>query len=79
MHIEPDNIINIIQEQLDTTDELSLNTVVAQLPEWDSLRALRILAALERQLGQKIALQDFLRVQTISDLLILVNAHVSSD
>ena len=72
MNVEQQDIINLIKDQLAINDNITIDIKLSDLPHWDSLRALRIMSALEGYANKKISLRDFLTSKTINDLLTLV-------
>ena len=72
MNVEQRDIINLIKDQLVISDDLTMEWELSDLPHWDSLRALRIMSALEGYADKKISLKDFLSSKTINDLFKLV-------
>ena len=56
-------------------DEFALedSTTASQVPGWDSLNHVRILAAVEEQLGVRFGTLEILRLRNIGDLQALVD------
>lgn len=53
------------------------NTVLTDLPHWDSLRLLELIALLDQELGVKLNASLLVRCQTAGELLGLVGEHLS--
>ena len=53
------------------------NTVLSDLPHWDSLRLLELIALLDQELGVKLNASLLVRCQTAGELLGLVGEHLS--
>jgi len=54
-----DEFIVEIQDVLQTEDELSFETVLADLPEWDSLAVMSTMAFLDSSFGVKTSMADY--------------------
>lgn len=65
-------IIGIIAKILEVdVEEVELDTAVGDLPEWDSLHHLQIIAELEKEYGIKYAPEDLAELEDVSDLIAL--------
>lgn len=65
-------IIGIIAKMLEVdVEEVELDTAVGDLPEWDSLHHLQIIAELEKEYGIKYAPEDLAELEDVSDLIAL--------
>ena len=66
-------IIAIIARILEVdVEELELDTAVGDLPEWDSLHHLQIIAELEKTYSIKFSQDDLAELEDVSDLISLV-------
>lgn len=63
-----DEFIVEIQDVLQTEDELSFETVLADLPEWDSLAVMSTMAFLDSTFGVKTSMADYNTMKTIEDI-----------
>jgi len=63
-----DEFIVEIQDVLQTEDELSFETVLADLPEWDSLAVMSTMAFLDSSFGVKTSMADYNAMKTIEDI-----------
>lgn len=64
-----DKIRTIIAGILDVDPStVGPDTVIGDLPEWDSLHHLRILVALQEEFGVKYAAADLAELEDVSDL-----------
>lgn len=57
-----------MKEVLQTDAELSADTVLAELDEWDSLAIMATMAFLDKNFGVKLKLGDFSELNTIGDV-----------
>ena len=72
-----DKVIYIIAKVLEVqTDEIELDLGIGDLPEWDSLHHVTIIAELEKEFGIKFDLQDLMEVEDVSDLISLVEEQL---
>lgn len=70
-------IISIIARILETEiDEIELDTAIGDLPEWDSLHHLNIIAELEREFGIKYAAEDLAELEDVADLIALTKETI---
>lgn len=66
------NIVGIIAKILEVDiEEVELDTAIGDLPEWDSLHHLQIIAELEKEYGIKYAPEDLAELEDVSDLIAL--------
>ena len=66
-------IINTIAKILEvSTDEIEMDTVIGDLPEWDSLHHLQIIKTLEDEFHVKFAQEDLADLEDVSDLVKLI-------
>lgn len=67
-----EKIINIIAKILEVdSSEIEMDTAAGDLPEWDSLHHLQIIAELENVFGIKYAPTDLAEIEDVSDLIAL--------
>lgn len=67
-----DRIIGIIAKILEVDiEEVELDTAIGDLPEWDSLHHLQIIAELEKEFGIKYAADELAELEDVSDLIAL--------
>lgn len=72
-----ERVISIIAKVLEVpTDEIELDLGIGDLPEWDSLHHVAIIAELEKEFGIKFDLQDLMEVEDVSDLISLVEEQL---
>ena len=57
-----------MQDVLQTEEELSFETVLDDLDEWDSLSVMATIAFLEKSLGVKTTMKDYKAMKTIGDI-----------
>ena len=65
-------IIGIIAKIL----EVELDTAIGDLPEWDSLHHLQIIAELEKEYGIKYVAEDLAELEDVSDLISLTKEMI---
>ena len=70
-------IIGIIAKILEVElDEVELDTAIGDLPEWDSLHHLQIIAELEKEYGIKYVAEDLAELEDVSDLISLTKEMI---
>lgn len=70
-------IIGIIAKILEVdVEEIELDTAIGDLPEWDSIHHLQIIAELEKEFGIKYAQEDLAELEDVSDLISLTEETV---
>lgn len=70
-------IIGIIAKILEVElEEVELDTAIGDLPEWDSLHHLQIIAELEKEYGIKYAAEDLAELEDVSDLIALTKEMI---
>lgn len=57
-----------MQDVLQTEEELSFETVLDSLDEWDSLSVMATMAFLEKSFGVKTTMKDYKDIKTIGDI-----------
>ena len=71
-------ILNIIANVLDVDiNEIELDTAIGDLPEWDSIHHLQIIAELEKEFGIKYTPEELTELEDISDLVSLTEDTIS--
>ena len=70
-------IIGIIAKILEVDiEEVELDTAIGDLPEWDSIHHLQIIAELEKEFGIKYAQEDLAELEDVSDLISLTEETI---
>ena len=70
-------IITIISKTLEVSiDEIEMDTIIGDLPEWDSLHHLMIIKALEDEFNIKYSQEDLSDLEDVSDLITLTKEMV---
>ena len=70
-------IIGIIAKILEVElEEVELDTAIGDLPEWDSLHHLQIIAELEKEYGIKYVAEDLAELEDVSDLIALTKEMI---
>jgi acetyltransferase-like isoleucine patch superfamily enzyme/acyl carrier protein len=72
-----DSVLNVIRRSLGLSHTPPLEHGPSQIPQWDSLGALRLLLALEEAFGVALSEDEVLRVSTVADLTRVVDRAVS--
>lgn len=68
-------VIETVAQLLDVDESaLSTDTVFAEIENWDSVNALRVLVLLERELGASIDYEGFAGAHRIGDLARVIGA-----
>lgn len=57
-----------MQDVLQVEQELSFETVLKDLEEWDSLSVMATMAFLDKHFGVKTTLRDYESMQTVEDI-----------
>lgn len=57
-----------MQDVLQTEEDLSMDTVLDDLSEWDSLSIMATMAFLEKAFGVKTTMKDYKEMKTIGDI-----------
>ena len=55
-------------EVLQTEDEITMDTVLEDLEEWDSLSIMSTMAFLDKNFGVKTTMKDYPNMKTIEDI-----------
>jgi len=63
-----EEFIEQMQDVLQTDVELTMETVLADLEEWDSLSMMATMAFMSKNFGVSLKLTDFKAMQTIGDI-----------
>lgn len=63
-----EEFLSKMQDVLQTEDDLSLDTVLDDLEEWDSLSVMATMAFLDKDFGVKTTMKDYKSVKTIADI-----------
>ena len=63
-----EEFLSKMQDVLQTEDELSLDTVLDDLAEWDSLSVMATMAFLDKDFGVKTTMKDYKNMKTIGDI-----------
>ena len=70
-------IIGIIAKILEVElEEVELDTAIGDLPEWDSLHHLQIIAELEKEYGIKYVAEGLAELEDVSDLISLTKEMI---
>ena len=64
-----DEFLVQMQDVLQTDDNLTAETVLDDLAEWDSLAMMATMAFLDKDFGVKVGIKDFMEMNTIADLM----------
>ena len=73
-----ERIISIIARVLDVdSKEVELDTAIGDLPEWDSLHHIQIIAELEKEFSIKYAAEELAEMEDVSDLISLTEEKIS--
>mgnify|MGYP000134933992 CR=1 FL=1 len=59
-----------MQDVLQTEHEISFETVLSELPEWDSLAIMSTMAFLDRGFGIKTSMSDYTSMNTVEDIAV---------
>lgn len=65
-----DDFLVEMQDVLQTEEVLTFDTVLAELPEWDSLAIMSTMAFLDSNFGVKTSMADYATMKTIGDIAV---------
>lgn len=75
--IDVETITNIVKTALETSSEITIDTKMSDIVEWDSLGHLLVLSALDNQLGDEYQESlDVAKATSVKELLQAINAEV---
>ncbi len=63
-----DEFLIEMQDVLQTEETLTVDTVLTDLAEWDSLAVMATMAFLDRNFGVKLSIADIKELNTIGDI-----------
>ena len=70
-------IIEIIARVLEVDlDEVTLDTEIGELPEWDSMHHIHIISELENEFGCKLPEEELMDLEDVSDIVSLIKEKV---
>ncbi len=80
MDIEILNRTNKIIKQILSEPNLVIdtNTKASEIPKWDSLSHIEIIASLEKEFDIKFNFREIMNFQNIGDLIICIKNHISN-
>ena len=73
--MKTEDFINELEEALEIEDEdqeITLETNLKELEEYDSLSVLSIIAMIDKNFGKQIPSSDFIKITTIKSLMDLI-------
>ena len=65
-----DEFLIEMQDVLQTEETLAVDTMLADLAEWDSLAVMATMAFLDRNFGVKLSVADIKELNTIGDIAV---------
>lgn len=72
-----EKIINLIAHILNVpTSEIQSDTEIGELPEWDSLRNVEVIAQLEHEFNVKITPEMVMDLENVSDIVDLIESLI---
>jgi acyl carrier protein len=63
----------LIESLLDLDMSLSTESSFKDLPGWDSVNAMRLIAHIEKDFGIKLPIREYLKAQTLGDVYSLIS------
>jgi acyl carrier protein len=77
--IDPSDFLEIVADVIDGVDtaDLSIDQPLKEVPEWDSLARLSVLAELEDRFGVDIGSAELVTCKTFEDLRSMVEGRIS--
>ncbi len=71
-------MVSVFEESLDIDDfSLTLDSEFGEVPDWDSLGHMKIVAEIETRLNLEFEIDEIVGVDTISKLIDMVNLKLS--
>ena len=73
--MKTEDFINELKDALEIEDEdreITLETILKELEEYDSLSVLSIIVMIDKNFGKQISSADFVRVTTVNTLMDLI-------
>lgn len=64
-----EELLEQMQDVLQTDVELKEDTVLGDLDEWDSLSMMATMAFMDKHFGVKLGIKEFKSMQTMSDII----------
>lgn len=65
-----EEFLSEMQDVLQTEETLNMETVLADLDEWDSLSMMATMAYLDKNFGIKVGIKDFKAMSSIGDIAV---------
>lgn len=76
MAITEQEIKSLIAKTLDVTIDIIDNELaIGDIPEWDSLAHLRIIMAIEKELGIRLEIEETIEIEDVEDIIDAVQSH----
>ena len=63
-----EEFLEAMVDVLQTEEEITFDTLLEDLEEWDSLSIMATMAFLEKEFGAKTSMKDYQNMQTIEDI-----------
>ena len=63
-----EEFLEAMVDVLQTEDEITMDTVLDDLEEWDSLSIMATMAFLDKNFGVKTSMKDYQNMKTIGDI-----------
>ena len=63
-----EEFLEAMVDVLQTEEEITFDTLLEDLEEWDSLSIMSTMAFLEKEFGVKTSMKDYQNMQTIEDI-----------
>ena len=68
--MDKEQFLEEMVEVLQTEDEITMDTVLEDLEEWDSLSIMSTMAFLDKNFGVKTNMNDYKNITTIGDIAV---------
>ena len=76
MAITEQEIKSLIAKTLDVKIDIIDNELaIGDIPEWDSLAHLRIIMAIEKELGIRLEIEETIEIEDVEDIIDAVQSH----
>lgn len=71
-----ERIINMIKDVLETEAEVTVNTVMEDVPEWDSFGQVALLDSLQKEFGIHFSFDEIVEMNSVKKIIDIVNRYI---
>jgi len=73
--MKKEEFVELLAETIDTEDEISKDTLLDEIEEYDSIAILSLMSMYD-EIGVKVSPNDFINLKTIEDLITLAGDNI---